>query len=320
MRRRQSTRLWTVVRTCVAAAGIIPFPACSFTGPDRVELDKLFDAPTAPLSQSGETIVFEEPDRLQVVHGKGCAKMQDGKGAVRVEQSRRLPSYASQATVFLNGLDLHYLDSDHHVHRVAAVVGRIRLLNSVLEWQAAGALEDQNGDDDFEWCYNYTILGWNPAQLRARANHEDGLISNSDGRTGSALQSLPAFVQGFYLGNDQSRRLAARLRRGVGQRSQASPAGICVGRQRAFRAEQARIHDAWSTDSAGTEPFRPRIRQLGWGHNPQGLFIAKRLQRVTARVGDGRRRCGHRAATVHSRASAGHRMPQRAGFSSGPHQ
>ena len=203
MRRRQSTRLWTVVRTCVAAAGIMPFSGCSFTGPDRVELDKLFDAPTAPLSQSGETIVFEEPDRLQVVHGKGCAKMQDGKGAVRVEQSRRLPSYASQATVFLNGVDLHYLDSDHHVHRVAAVVGRIRLLNSVLEWQAAGALEDQNGDDDFEWCYNYTILGWNPAQLRARANHEDGLISNSDGRTGSALQSLPAFVQGFYLGNDQ---------------------------------------------------------------------------------------------------------------------
>jgi hypothetical protein len=128
--------------------------------------------------------------------------MESGQGAVRVEQSLRLPQYATDATVFLNGSDMRYLSSDHKIHRVATVLGRISIAHGSLNWQAAAAFEDQNGDDAFEWCYNYTVLVWNSALMRARANHDDGLLNTGDGRNGSALQSMPGFSEGWYFGND----------------------------------------------------------------------------------------------------------------------
>jgi hypothetical protein len=128
--------------------------------------------------------------------------MENKAGALRVQQSHRLPTYATDGTVFLNGSDARYLSSDHHIHRVATVLGRIGADHGSLNWQAAAAFEDQNGDDAFEWCYTYTVLAWNTALMRARANHDDGLINSGDGRDGSALQSLPGYSQHWYFGNN----------------------------------------------------------------------------------------------------------------------
>jgi hypothetical protein len=186
----------------VAAVGLVPFSGCIYHPRYEVALSGLFDLPPTTLTESSETVVFEEPDRLQVTHGKGCAKMENEQGALRVEQSHRLPVYASDATVFLNGSDARFLSSDHHIHRVATVLGRIKSDHGALNWQAAAAFEDKNGDDAFEWCYTFTILAWNASQMRARANHDDGLINSGDGRDGSALQSLPGYSQQWYAGND----------------------------------------------------------------------------------------------------------------------
>jgi hypothetical protein len=106
MRRFQaSTSIPAAIGVAVATAGLLPFSGCIYHPRDEVNLAQLFDAPTTSLTDSAETIVFEEPDRLQVTHGKGCARMENKAGALRVQQSHRLPTYATDGTVFLNGSD-----------------------------------------------------------------------------------------------------------------------------------------------------------------------------------------------------------------------
>ena len=83
--------------------------ACSYC-PPRVNLcDLIPDSPLTELtSEDPPTVVFEEQGTIIVYHGFGCAKSnKSGKEDVlRVEQRLDIPSYATNATVFLNGWHL----------------------------------------------------------------------------------------------------------------------------------------------------------------------------------------------------------------------
>ena len=143
-------------------------------------------------------------------HGFGCAESNnDGKEDVlKVEQSLNLPAYATNATVFLNGWRVRYLSSDHEVAGLGTTIGNIRLEGNTLKWQAAGVLSDQNFDDAYRWCYNFTAVAWNPSNLNLIVDHKDGscypdnsnpsqanFFLNYVDYTTTALTSFPSFLQ-----------------------------------------------------------------------------------------------------------------------------
>jgi len=122
-----------------------------------------------------------------------------------VAQSVNLPAYATSATVFLNGWHLQYLESDHNVAGLATAIGNISLANNVLQWQAAGVLEDDNFDDPYSWCYFFTVVGWDPTKISAVVQDKDGSCDNNDSDANffsadnvgnsTALSSFSSFLQ-----------------------------------------------------------------------------------------------------------------------------
>ena len=116
-----------------------------------------------------------------------------------------LPTYATTATVFLNGWHLQYLESDHNVAALGTAIGNIRLESNVLKWQAAGVLTDDNFDDPYSWCYFFTVVGWDPTKINAVADVRDGSCDNRNGDanffaadnegTSTALSSFSSFLK-----------------------------------------------------------------------------------------------------------------------------
>jgi hypothetical protein len=74
------------------------------------------------------------------------------------------PTYGDSATVFMNGWNLRYANGDHHVQGFGSAIVNIKESRQpdglLLQWEAGGVLSDQNGDDPYDWCYTYTIVGW----------------------------------------------------------------------------------------------------------------------------------------------------------------
>src|SRR5207247_3500774 len=84
----------------------------------------------------------------------------DTQDVIKVEQSVDLPAYATNATVFLNGWHLNYLNGDHNIAGLGTLISNIRLERNTLKWQASGVISDDNFDDPYNWCYYYTVVGW----------------------------------------------------------------------------------------------------------------------------------------------------------------
>lgn len=161
------------------------------------------------LTASSQTTVFESPGTLIVYHGSGCSesKKSGTEDVITVKQSVNLPSYATQATVILNGWDMQYLDEDHHVAGLGTIIDSIRIEKNTLTWRATGMISDQNFDDSYQWCYHYTIIAWNSTAINLIADHQDGscelkptlegagnFMATSNTETTSALSVFPSFL------------------------------------------------------------------------------------------------------------------------------
>jgi hypothetical protein len=168
-----------------------------------------------PLTSSNRTPVFEDVGTIIVYRGMGCAesKLPDTQRAIAVEEYLNLPRYAGNATIFLNGWHLRYLNGKHNVAGLGTSIYNIRLENGpigqILRWRAGGALSDDNFDDPYSWCYTYTIVAWNPANLALVVDHDDGPCSAKpedtrdanyfgdalNKETTTALSAFPSFIQ-----------------------------------------------------------------------------------------------------------------------------
>ncbi|MEZ4601005.1 MAG: CARDB domain-containing protein [Syntrophotaleaceae bacterium] len=189
--------------------------------------DLIGGVPEAEVVSSNRMVVLEDPGTIAVWHGFSCSES-DKRGiedVLKVEESLELQRYA-RATVFLNGWRMTYLSSDHHVGGLGTMISNIRMEGSTLKWQAAGALSDKNFDDGYRWCYHYTVVAWNPANLNLVVDQRDGSCESRDpaetnffitdnAGTTTALSAFSSFLfnPGFASG-----RTVAVLPRGFGFR------------------------------------------------------------------------------------------------------
>jgi hypothetical protein len=202
--------------------------ACSFNpnNPDFDLCEEFDNLALTPVSGDPPAVVFEDPGTIKVMHGSGHARRTDGQ-FIRVEQSAELPDYANQATVFLNGWDLSYAGSDHHVAGLGTLVARIRVEPRKLTWNAVGVLADKHRDKACNWTYYYTIVAWNDANLHAMVDHNDAesycKTEEADGSDNffqadnsamsTALSCFPSFLSNS---NFSSGRTVAVIPRGFG--------------------------------------------------------------------------------------------------------
>ena len=181
--------------------------SCSYCPPIATLCGLIPDSPLAELTTEDRTMIFEEPGTIIVYHGHGCAES-DKPGTedvLRVEESLDIPSYATNATVFLNGWHLKYLDKDHHVAGLGTLIRNIRLEGQTLKWEAHGALSDDDFDDSYSWCYHYTVVAWNPSTMNLVVDHKDGCDASDPRETNffgavnegatTSLSSFPTFLQ-----------------------------------------------------------------------------------------------------------------------------
>jgi hypothetical protein len=203
--------------------------SCSFNpnSPPVFDLcQELDETPLAAVSGDPPDLVFEDQGTIKVMHGSGHASHGGGQ-FIKVEQSTELPDYANQATVFLNGWDLSYAGSDHHVAGLATLVARIRVEPRKLTWNAVGVLADNGRDKAYNWTYYYTIVAWNDASLHAMVDHNDAeFLCKTEEADGSdnffqadnsemstMLSCFPSFLSNS---NFSSGRTVAVLPRGFG--------------------------------------------------------------------------------------------------------
>jgi hypothetical protein len=128
-----------------------------------------------PLSKMGR-LNYEDVGTIMVRDGTSCGSSNvDGRESpITIVDSMALPGYATEATVFLNGWDVEYLDKDHHIRNVGSKISDIRIEGGELRWEATGNLRDTNFDDGYRWCYYYTVVAWNRERINATVlTHQD---------------------------------------------------------------------------------------------------------------------------------------------------
>ena len=207
--RGRSLPILLVVVIFFAVLILLPLTSCDFGGPCRERICELLEeAKLKELTDSQRNVVFEEQGTIIVYHGFGCAASNkpDTQDVVKVEQSLDLPAYATNATVLLNGWHLNYLHDDHNIAGLGTLISNIRLERNTLKWQASGVISDDNFDDPYNWCYYYTVVGWDPNKLNLIVDHKDGNCNpndNSDSNfyfaqnkgTSTALSSFASFLK-----------------------------------------------------------------------------------------------------------------------------
>src|SRR5689334_19474457 len=181
------------------------------------------DVPFSQLTDSEQNVILEDPGTIIVFHGLGCAQSKRaGKQQVlRVEQRIDIPSYATNATVFLNGWRLQYLpdDDDHHVFLFKTAIRDVRLERQTLKWEAIGELTDINEDDAYRWCYRFTAFAWDPSKIKLSVDDQDGgrgadgLIEGQNffagqNVTDSAGEAFPRFTENTGFSPDTDKPVA----------------------------------------------------------------------------------------------------------------
>ncbi len=214
--------MWTktnLIKLLIGFSLAIPltilYESCSFCPRSINEMcDFLDTTQTKKLTDSSQTLVLEDPGTIAVFNGSGCSESKNSgnQTILRVKGSINLPSYATNAAVFLNGWHLKYLDSDQHVAGLATMIGDIKISNKpdgsakVLNWQAAGIISDDNFDNPYSWCYFYTVVAWNDSNLALSIDQKDGNCDYKDHRdanfyytdnsgTFTALSSYFSFIR-----------------------------------------------------------------------------------------------------------------------------
>lgn len=189
---------------------VTAYCAFSVEPPPSSFCDRIEEAPFAELTSSSDPNgekVFEDPGIIVVYHGFGCAKS-DKPGRedfLKVAQSRDVVRYG-QAAVFLNGWQTKVLKSDQNVAGLATLIRNIRLEEGTLKWEAAGVFADENFEHAYDWCYQYTVIAWNPARIDLLVDQKDGSCDSHDPAevnfffdvnkdTTTALTAFPTIIQ-----------------------------------------------------------------------------------------------------------------------------
>ena len=123
--------LWSTLAACTFEAPA-PFPV-PITSP-------ITTTPFAPIVDSGEQKLFEQPGEMVVYHGFACAesKESDRQNFLRVQQSRALEERLDRATVFLSGWQFRYLNGDHEIAGLGTGIFRIRREGTELRVGSVG--------------------------------------------------------------------------------------------------------------------------------------------------------------------------------------
>jgi hypothetical protein len=164
---RRALRFGTAT-VAAAAIALNLLQACTFKRSDGIQTPEdvyaIIDAApyVAPLEQE-RWVVVDEPGKLHVEHGRSCARASQAASethmGMRITESVRLPkNYVG--TVFQNGYELRYEDGDHEVVGLGSAIYNVHLLNDILFWDAGGVISDREGEDDYRWCYAYTVVAW----------------------------------------------------------------------------------------------------------------------------------------------------------------
>ena len=190
--RKPALRL-SLAATALVALGLQLLQACSFGAPDALETPQSLYAvlSAAPFvddaTVSGDRWRVIDDTRLKVDHGWTCAgathAASDKYIGSRLYDSADLPPNFD-GTVMLNGWYLEYPNGDHHVLGLGAVIFDIAQTGNLLSWHAGGVVSDHLADDDYVWCYQYTIVAW-PRRVQSpivvpRAPYVDMKVQHAD--------------------------------------------------------------------------------------------------------------------------------------------
>jgi len=152
----------------VAATGVNLLQACSYTPPASLDSPEavyaiIDSAPYVNPTEQQRAVVFGAPGKLHVEHGRSCARANQAASAtyigMRITDNVLLPK-GYTGTVYQNGHELQYEDGDHHVLGLGSAIYNVHQLGDILFWDAGGVISDHNGDDDYRWCYTYTVVAW----------------------------------------------------------------------------------------------------------------------------------------------------------------
>jgi hypothetical protein len=222
--------LAALIAPLLASCGFHPF-----YGP--ITCPEFESIPLAPLTAQSSQIVFEDVGTIIAIHGTGSANFDSGHaGALKVEQSMTIPSYANQATVFLNGWRANYPGGDHNVLALSTLIGKIRTnfepstKTNRLTWDAVGLLTDDSLKEGFNWTYEYTMIAWNAANINAvvdqggdgtnqycspqpEQSYIDNYFYSSNINTNTALSCFFSFIQNNAFASNKT---VAVLPRGFG--------------------------------------------------------------------------------------------------------
>jgi hypothetical protein len=180
------------------------FMACDFASPDALKtpegINKVLNAaPVRPLEEAGRWTVYEVPGKLSVQHGFGCAKADHAATeeyiGFRIRDSAAVPlTFADAGTILLNGWDVEYTNGDHHVTGLGTAIFNITETHTedafALHWEAGGVLSDKDGEDDYKWCYRYTLVFWNQGAFDAVVPAQTD-VATTFVEDGTALLDLP---------------------------------------------------------------------------------------------------------------------------------
>ena len=170
-------RALTLIFTCTAFSG------CSFhgVGPrlESKDLNERWSQAAIDTAFDSNRYAVNSDNRFETHHGASCASASKaistsnaGENAyvygIGLEDSIAFPPGFDDGTVFLNGWRLRYREGDHQVLALSTAIVDIEKQDGELSWKAGGVLSDRNGDDAFDWCYNYTVLFWKSDRLDAR--------------------------------------------------------------------------------------------------------------------------------------------------------
>jgi hypothetical protein len=167
-RRRPVVRIATASVVAATAIALSLLQACTFQRSNGIQTPEdvyaiIDGAPYVDATERERWVVVDEPGKLHVEHGRSCARASQAASedhvGVRIAENVRLPrNYVG--TVIQNGYDLAYEDGDHEVVGLGSAIYNVHLLNDILFWDAGGVIADREGEDDYRWCYAYTVVAW----------------------------------------------------------------------------------------------------------------------------------------------------------------
>jgi hypothetical protein len=174
--------------------------------PDMANLD-FWSARPVPIQSGTSTSVlfFEDEGKVLVEDGFTCLESNKSgtEDILAVEETFDLPDYVTDATVYLRGWNLRYLNDNEHVSNLHTLIENIRLEDSVLRWTAKGAISDDNFDNAYEWCYYYTIIAWNRDVIRAMVDHSDNDRANMISSAAFTDEETALVTLASYIHNDE---------------------------------------------------------------------------------------------------------------------